>query len=224
MVKLYRFINIFLSTAFLLTLAAMPVLAHAETTAQVKAVTRPTMVVIVDINCPFCRALLSQGASLKQSVNAAGLNYIYAPIPANGDTTTAWPARLFYASRSMPGNQSTKILNAMMEAQDYNGLHTSSQTIVWLQTKLPKTHWVNYMKSRVKTDKTKQAADRAMRLAATIHLSQFPTFAIVGLGDRAPFQIAAGHDTPLPDRLKSISDWLQRYKMGQFSTTEDAKP
>lgn len=168
-----------------------------------------TLVVLVDINCPFCRELHGVDKEIFQAAKEANVNVIYAPLPNDGDFTTAWPEKTYYACKSLRGCDERALLDDLYASQDAEKLNSFSDVEVWLGATSGNFSRVSKALEAAKDEESKNSVIKALRLAAAVKITQFPTFAVVGDGYKPPYQIAGQRDAPLLNRIKEVNNWLK---------------
>lgn len=167
------------------------------------------LVVLVDINCPVCRTLHDVDQPIKDAATAAGIEFRYAPISNTGSYVTAWPERSYYACANIKSCDQSQLLAALYKSQDSKRIEGKGDLQVWLDTSFSTDPaLVDRLISAAEEQQSKDALVRAMRLAAAVKISHFPTFAV--LGDGEPYQISGGRDTPLENRVKDVISWLNK--------------
>ena len=167
---------------------------------------KPTLVVLVDINCNFCRELHNADQEINYLAEKAGVNLVYAPIPNDADMSTAWAEKTYYACYKDSKCDSRKLLNILYEAQDFNRLDSKQDVDMWLDMKYSGISMHKYLEV---ADTYDDSIKRMLNLAAVVRIKQFPTFVIVGDRDLKPYQIASGLDESLPKRVIAVQNWLK---------------
>lgn len=168
-----------------------------------------TLVMLVDVNCPFCRVLHGADKDILYEAKKANVDVIYAPIPNDGDYSTAWAEKVFYACREVGVCDERAVLDALYSSQDAEKLNTFSDVKVWLSAITDDFNGVSSALERAKNEESQNSVIRALRLAAAVKISQFPAFAVVGDGYKPPYQIANRRDAPLSSRTKKVTNWLK---------------
>jgi len=149
---------------------------------EANAKTRPgsgSIIALVNLECPYCRELYDQRAGLEAMVNSSGLNFVYAPMPNHTQAQMAWAERAYYASRSLPGGLDEKVMGSLYDAQDAEPLRKKEQVLAWLQMTQPQVEWDRFFKDKVEAEESLQSVEKAILLAKTVGLTQFPTFLYV---------------------------------------------
>ena len=167
---------------------------------------KPTLVILVDINCNFCRELHSVDQEINYLAEKAGINVVYAPIPNDADTSTAWAEKTYYACYKDSACDNRKLLNVLYDAQDFNRLDAQEDVDMWLDMKYSGTSMHRYLDE---ADKYDDSVKRMVNLAAVVRIKQFPTFVIVGDRHLTPYQIASNLDAGLSQRVNTVQTWLK---------------
>ncbi|GLR63929.1 DsbA family protein [Marinospirillum insulare] len=167
---------------------------------------KPTLVVLVDINCNFCRELHGVDQEINYLAEKAGINLVYAPIPNDADVSTAWAEKTYYACYKDSVCDSRKLLDVLYAAQDFNRLDAQEDVDMWLDMKYSGTSMHKYLNEAYKYD---DSVKRMINLAAVVRIKQFPTFVVVGDRDLTPYQIASNLDGSLSQRVNTVQNWLK---------------
>lgn len=167
---------------------------------------KPTLVVLVDINCNFCRELHSVDQEINYLADRAGIDLVYAPIPNDADVSTAWAEKTYYACYKDSICDRRKLLDVLYQAQDFNRLDTHTDIDMWLDMQYSGTSMHKYLEAAPKHD---DSVKRMINLAAVVRIKQFPTFVIVGDRGLTPYQIAPNLDENLSQRVNTVQIWLK---------------
>lgn len=172
---------------------------------------QPTLVVLVDINCQFCRELNRIDTTIINEAKKAGFDFVYAPIPNDADYSTAWPEKTYYSCVKSASCDESALLKALYDSQDAKKLNTLAEVQVWVEATAKNNHGAVKAVQSVSENNNEYTASvvRAMRLAGAVKLNQFPTFAVVGDGNSPPYQLASDKDAPLSERINTIIKFLK---------------
>lgn len=177
----------------ILALMGLPWIANASSE-------KGFIVAIVNLECPNCREIFQESAGIKEMVNDAGIKFRYAPVPNHTRADSAWSARAYYASRMLPGSKSKEVMKALYEAQETDPLKSKDRVMAWLQMTVPDVDWQRFFTDHVSSNETLKSVEKAIALAKTVQLKQFPSFVYIA---ESPSMIAgSGTNAELVNQLK----------------------
>lgn len=141
--------------------------------------TRPALVEIANFDCPFCREMSSHHERIERAAKRAGLRFVYAPIPNDGQAHTAWRERLYYAARNLPISEGLT-RRALLDAQEANhAIHTPEALIAWMDLKVHEVDWARFVSDHVRSASSIAPVERSLRLAARAKVDSYPSFLLV---------------------------------------------
>lgn len=145
---------------------------------------RPVALVeFASFDCPHCQAMEQHHPSIQAAVEAAGLEYRYAPLPSHTGLERAWRERAFYASRSIPG-VSNDVRKAFLAAGETGiPLKDYDDVLAHLQLYVPQVRWDEFADDHISDPSSVEAIERAARLAGRAGLREYPAFVAVSLSD-----------------------------------------
>jgi len=137
------------------------------------------LVEFASFDCPHCQAMDKHHSSIQAAVEAAGLEYRYAPLPSHTGLERAWRERAFYASRSIPG-VANDVRKAFLTAGETGvPLKDYDDVLAHLQLHVPQVRWNEFADDHISDPSSVEAIERAARLAGRAGLREYPAFVAV---------------------------------------------
>lgn len=137
------------------------------------------LVEFASFDCPHCQAMSQHHTSIQAAVEAAGLEYRYAPLPSHTGLERAWRERAFYASRSIPG-VADDVRKAFLAAGETGvPLKDYDDVLAHLQLHVPQVRWNEFADDHISDPSSVEAIERAARLAGRAGLREYPAFVAV---------------------------------------------
>lgn len=161
------------------------------------------LVALVDLQCHACSVLYSQNTALLSLANSAELTLTYAPVPPSGDTNKAWGERAYYAARdSLGADWGDKVMASLFQTKE--PLNSDAKVKAWLQMNIPGVRWELLFKDVVNSQQTTETLKKALALAVSVKVVDFPSFVLVQNG--VPTLIPTPGD--LPAKTKALNQWV----------------